>query len=211
MRKIQPVLAAIALLGLLGVNDLSAQAGLKGGVNFSTLSQKGAGLVSFSWGSLTGFTLGGFYEFDINEVVSVQPELLYAKKGGELEGTLLGILGSKSLSIHYLEIPVLLKLKFPTRAGIGPHVFVGPYGAVKLSDQGELKVLGVELEEEVIGIKGSDFGFTFGGGFDFPMDRLTVTFDLRYDLGLTNVAEPLLGVENEMKTRSFMIMAGVGF
>jgi hypothetical protein len=211
MRKIQAAGIAGLLLCLLCVNELSAQAGLKGGVNFSTLSQKGAGLVSLTWGSLTGFTVGGFYEFDVNEILAIQPELLYSRKGGQLEAGILGVLGSKSLAIHYLEVPVLLKLKFPTQSGIVPNVFAGPYGSLKLSVKGEIKVLGVELEEDVIGIKDSDFGFVFGGGLDFKVSNATVILDVRYDLGLVNIAEPLLGVENEIKTRSLIVMVGFGF
>jgi len=50
---------------------------LKAGINFSTLSQKGADLVSFSWGSAAGFTLGAFYTVNINEYLAFQPELYY--------------------------------------------------------------------------------------------------------------------------------------
>lgn len=196
---------------LLCAPSLPAQAGLKAGVNFSTLSEKGAGLVSISWGSATGFTVGAFYTANINENLAFQPEIYYSKKGGQLEGSVLSVLGEKSIAIHYLEVPLLFKLKFPTQASISPSVFIGPYGAVKLSDKGQIKVLGVKLEEELIGIKDTDFGFVFGGGFDFKVSNAKLILDIRYDLGLTNIARPIVGVENEMKTRSFVLMLGYGF
>ena len=211
MSKIRVFILAGGLILMQLVHPLSAQVGLKAGVNFSSLSEKGAGLVSFSWGVATGFTLGAFYAININPYLAIQPELYYSKKGGKLEGSILDILGSKSIAIHYLELPVLLKFKFPTQSRVSPSVFVGPYVSLKLSDKGEIKVLGLKLEEHLVGIKGSDFGLVFGGGIDFKVSNVLVLLDIRYDLGLVNIAEPILGIENEMKTRSLVLMAGVGF
>jgi len=211
MRKIQVLVIAGFSLFLLCVNPLSAQVGLKGGINISTLSQKGADLVSVSWEPAIGFTVGACYTIDVNEYLAFQPELYYSKKGGKLEGSILGVLASKSLAIHYLELPLLLKLKFPTQGSINPNLFVGPYVSLKLSDKGEIKVLGIELEEELIKIRGSDFGLVFGGGIDFKVRDAVVILDIRYDLGLVNVAEPVLGIENEMKNRSLILMVGYGF
>jgi hypothetical protein len=129
----------------------------------------------------------------------------------KVEGGILGLVASKSIAIHYLEVPLLLKLKFPTQSRVMPAVFVGPYASLKLSDSGKIKVLGVELEEELIGIKGSDFGLVFGGEIGFKVSGAKILLDIRYDLGLVNIAEPILGIANEMKTRSLVIMAGVGF
>jgi hypothetical protein len=182
MKKIRVLVIAGSLMALLLAYPLSAQVGLKGGVNFSTLSQKGADVVSFSWEMAAGFTVGAFYTVNISEYLALQPELYYSKKGGKLEGGILGVLASKSIAIHYLEIPLLLKLKFPTQSRINPSVFVGPYVSLKLSDKGEIKVLGLELEEELIEIKGSDYGLVFGGGVDFKVSNAMVILDIRYDL-----------------------------
>ena len=211
MRKIRVLVITGSVIYLLCAYPLSAQVGLKAGINFSTLSQKGADLVSFSWGSAAGLTLGAFYTVNINEYLAFQPELYYSKKGGKLEGGILGVLGSKSVAIHYLELPLLLKLKFPTQSRINPSLFVGPYLSLKLSDRGEIKVLGIELEEELVGIKGSDFGLVFGGGIDFHVKNAIGIIDIRYDLGLVNIAEPILGIENEMRNRSLILMVGIGF
>ena len=210
MRKIQAGLIAGFLISLLFVSDLAAQAGLKGGVNFSTLSQKGADLLSLSWGSYTGFTIGGFYTFGINNYLAFQPELYFSRKGGKLEGSIGGFMGSKSIDIDYLEIPLLMKLRFPTQSKISPSVFIGPYGAYKLSSGGTISILGFELEEGLIGITDSDFGLVFGGAIDYQVSNVTVILDIRYDLGLVNVGEPILGVENEIKTRSLILMLGFG-
>jgi hypothetical protein len=210
MRKIRVLVITGFLMFLLCAYPLSAQVGLKVGVNISTLSQKGADLVSIPWKSAVGFNVGAFYTLNINEYLAFQPELYYSKKGGKLEAGILSALASKSLAIHYLELPLLLKLKFPTQSKLSPNLFVGPYLSLKLSDKGEIKVAGIELEEEFIKIKGSDFGLVFGGGIDFKVSNVIVILDIRYDLGLVNVAEPILGIENEIKNRSFILMVGFG-
>jgi hypothetical protein len=56
----------------------------------------------------------------------------------------------------------------------------------------------------------SDFGLVFGGGIDYKVSNVTIILDIRYDLGLVNVGEPILGVENEIKTRSLVLMLGFG-
>jgi len=210
MRQIRVLGFAGLIVFLLCPHQLSAQFGMKAGVNFSTLSQKSANLVSLSWKSTTGFTLGAFYTIGINDYLAFQPELYYSKKGGQLEASVLGLLGSKSLEIHYLEVPLLLKLRFPTQSSISPSLFIGPYGAYKLSSGGKIDILGYELEEGLIGITDSDFGLVFGGGIDYKVSNVTVILDIRYDLGLVNVGEPVLGVENEIKTRSLVLMLGFG-
>ena len=211
MRKIQILIITAFLMFLLCAYPLSSQVGLKGGINISTLSQKGADLISVSWKSVTGFTVGGFYAFNVNEYFAIQPELYYTKKGGKLEESILSVLASKSLVIHYLELPILLKLKLTSQGSISPNLFVGPYVSLKLSDKGEIKALGIKLEEELIKVKSSDFGLVFGGGIDFKVSNAIVFLDIRYDLGLVNVAEPILGIENEMKNRSLILMLGFGF
>jgi hypothetical protein len=71
--------------------------------------------------------------------------------------------------------------------------------------------LGIKLEEELVKIKGSDFGLVFGEGVDFKVKNAIVILDIRYDLGLVNIAEPILGIENKMKNRSLILMVGCGF
>lgn len=211
MRKIHVLILSVLSMFLLCAYPLSAHVGLKGGINVSTLSQKGADVISISWESVIGFTAGAFYTIDINEYLAFQPELYYSKKGGELGGSILDILASKFLAIHYLELPLLLKLKFPTQDSINPSLFAGPYVSLKLSDKGKIKVLGVKLEEEWVKIKDSDFGLVFGGEIDFKVKNAIVILDIRYDLGLVNIAEPFLGIENKMKNRSLILMVGFGF
>lgn len=210
MRKFRALWLAGLVVFLLCPHQLSAQVGMKAGVNFSTLSQKGADLLSLSWESYTGFTIGGFYTVGINNYLAFQPEIYYSRKGGKLEGSIAGFLGSKSIDIDYLEIPLLLKLRFPTQSKISPSVFIGPYGAYKLSSGGTISILGYELEEGLIGITDSDFGLVFGGAIDYKVSNVSIILDIRYDLGLVNVGEPILGVENEIKTRSLIIMLGFG-
>ncbi|MGD9345532.1 MAG: hypothetical protein PVH84_06690 [Candidatus Aminicenantes bacterium] len=45
---------------------------------------------------------------------------------------------------------------------------------LKLSDKGEIKVLGIELEEGLIKVKSFDFGLIAGGGFDFRVSGAVV-------------------------------------
>lgn len=211
MQRISIVLVAFLALSLVTNQNLTAQAGIKGGINISTPSQTGSDALALKWETITGFIIGAYYRFDVNEYFSLQPELYYSRKGGELEESVGGISATKTLKIDYLELPLLAKFTIPTQGNLKPSFFAGPYGAIKLSDQGKLEIFGLGIEEGLIDVNGLDFGLIFGIGLDFGIKGGAFLLDIRYSLGLTNISDPVPLVADELKNRAFSIMLGFGF
>ncbi|MFH1219380.1 MAG: porin family protein [Candidatus Eisenbacteria bacterium] len=148
---------------------------------------------------------GGFIEIPINEMISFQPELLYAMKGakyteGDREWT---------WKLTYIEIPMLFKINIPTSGAIDPFVAAGPEVAFKVSSKVEAsdQLITIELDDE--DVKGTDLGIIIGGGIGFPMMNHRAMLEARYDLGLTTIDNSAW--EADVKNNVISVLVGVAF
>ncbi len=172
--------------------------GFKVGLNLSNITVKDED-IDFSMS--TGVVLGGFVDIGFTDVVSFQPELLYSMKGAEYDE-----MGEKlEIRIHYLEIPLLLKIGVPIEnASVKPYFLVGPALAIKVSES--IKEGGVEETEDQA--KGFDAGVVFGGGLEFGR----VSVGARYNLGFMDIDKEEAGEEgDEVKNRAISLLIGVKF
>ncbi len=93
MKKL--ILLAIALIGFTTVSTAQdIKFGVKGGVNFSTLSGNS------SLDARTGYHIGVVGQVSLVDKFAIQPEILYSAQGAD------------NLDIDYVNIPILLKYKF---------------------------------------------------------------------------------------------------
>lgn len=205
----------VTFLLLFVVSGLSAQdrvIGVKGGFNIADLD-----IEDEDTDTRTGFVGGVYGKFGINEVFSIQPEVLFSQKGAsETEaGTELEFM------FDYIEIPVLLVYSFPVEnSGFSPSLYVGPAVSFESKCEVEASEPGVSLTvdcdevenvsdgEVVIDTKGTDFGLVFGGGIDITAGSAVLVFDVRYNYGLTDILDE---GDVEVKNRAFSIMGGIGF
>ena len=174
--------------------------GVTGGVNIA----KVAGDDVDGWDSRTAPFFGGFLEFPITPLMSIQPELLYTMKGAtstDEEGC------DVTAKLDYIEIPVLLRVNIPMEGSIKPFVVAGPglgfNSTAKFECDGE--------EEDIEDIKSMDFGLIFGGGVGIPVGEGSYMISLfaRYELGLTTIDDS--EYDEDVKNRAISIGAGVGF
>jgi len=172
--------------------------------------------------SMTAFLVGGFANIQFNETFSLQPELLYIRKGGqqdlEINTTILGFFpadlsGTLKWKLDYIQIPVLLKVSIPTEGSFNPVFFAGPALSFAVSSNLGMEISGVS-EDFDIGtfVKGVDFGLVFGAGLDIDVSPSNfIVIDARYELGLTDwTDEPLLDLFS-VKNGGLQFMAGFGF
>ncbi len=120
------------LLGL--ASAASAQTGvkygLKGGFNGATFS----GTDSDGSEYKAGFAAGGFLNFGISDLISIQPELLYSQKGASVDN-FQGANGSTFKStLGYLDVPIMLRLTAGDD-GKGPFFELGPQGSFVLHNR----------------------------------------------------------------------------
>ncbi|RZJ34379.1 MAG: PorT family protein [Flavobacterium sp.] len=139
----------------------NAQAdGVKFGVKAGVQFTNFTGDVENSDGA-TGFFVGGLVDLGIAGNFHVQPELMYSQEGAD------------KASISYIRIPVMAKYYVIQ----GLSLQAGPELAFKVAAEDDFTDNAT---------KSMDFGLGIGAGYELPMGLM---FDLRYNLGLSNIAD----------------------
>ena len=215
MKKFCAVLISMAVLLALAPIGASAQVftskGIKLGLNCSTLSSN----FDIDFNSKLCYLFGGFLTFGLPGGLAFQPELLYSNKGAKYEERFDGDVAKLWIILNYLEMPLLVKYGFPMSSAsqLTPSIYAGPYGAYRLSGKAKVEFDGQTETEDINSdeMKTIDYGLVLGAGLDFPMGRGKITFDIRYALGLANLAKNQAGEDEVTKNRSFQAMIGYGF
>lgn len=97
--------------------------GIEAGGALTTITAPANGTQLFNWkGGLSG---GVFSEFALNFFLSFRPEVLYVEKGTTLKNTVFDVTVHQDIFVHYLEIPLLMKVFVPLPGDIKPNILVG--------------------------------------------------------------------------------------
>jgi len=166
--------------------------GVKGGLLFSSFKETGE-----SFKNNNGFEAGIFFGGNRAGAVGVMGEILYAKKGAK-DST-----GTFAVDLYYLEIPVLLRVNLGSankNKGAIVYVIGGPAFDINLKAQ--QNNIDVKSNYESL-----DLGIIGGAGVE--ISRFLV--EGRYNWGLRNVLKANGGTANDVKSRSFALLAGFRF
>ncbi|MEO6148878.1 MAG: porin family protein [Mucilaginibacter sp.] len=165
------IFLSIALLTA-GVISAKAQftVGAKAGVTFSKLNTD-----EFKSSSVTGYQVGAFARVGTNWFV--QPELYLGSSGGKVEAKDNSFDGKVTFTT--LNVPVLLGKSFGSE-DLNLHVVGGPIYSFILNKD---KKFGQNVNDGFDNYKSSALGYQVGAGVDVGK----ITFDLRYEGGLTKV------------------------
>jgi len=205
-----PLVVAILVAGAIVV-PARGEVGLKAGVNISGMSggikaPPESGVI-FGAGDIenqVGFFAGAFASLR-TDVFSLQPEVVVSQKGGkgafliadepgrEVQGT---------LSMTYIEVPVLFLFHPPTDVAVKPYVGAGPTTSWLLTASAESDEPDVTLNTDFI--EGFDFSFTIVGGVGIN----AILIEVRYALGLIEVFK---GDNNDLANQTFTAALGYSF
>ncbi|MEH6535231.1 MAG: porin family protein [Psychroserpens sp.] len=160
--------------------------GIKGGVNFATLTGDAGDL-----DSRTAFHIGVITEIKISEKFSFQPELLYSSQGAKDSKF------DEELKTNYLYLPLMLKYYIAD----GVSIQAGPQIGLLLSANSEF-----DGEEEDIKefLNDLDFGLNFGIGYAMNNG---LNFELRYNIGISNVDDE----SDDFEVRNGVFQLSVGY
>lgn len=192
--------------------DRNYKIGVKGGLNFSTLTV----LNVTNERALAGLNLGVFFKQKINENFSVQPELLYSSKGSEITFDLTNFHGIAKINLNYLDLPVLLVFN-PTpyfNIHIGPYFGVLIYTNIKTINEPVPDEIYYDLGAEITGknFKAFDAGMMAGVGVEIGIFNA----GMRYNFGMVDVGKTkrvfgkpygFPGAQNQLA----QLYVGVGF
>ena len=179
--------------------------GIKGGLNFIDLH--GSNTENYSdLSNLKTYHVGVYAQFGINDKVSIQPEILFSRKGFDDRAASSGSGASnpvRETRLDYIQVPVLFVYNFLDNVS----VHVGPQASllVRVKDQGEEKSI------DGAGFHSLDYGVV--GGLEARVGPARV--GARYDLGLAKIYEDPSATGRQafsnVKNGAFQVYVGVGF
>ncbi len=220
MRTLSTALVLAAFMIVAAINPAQAQdTPKKAKVSRWTIGPKvGVNLTHF-WGNdfdnddakmKVGPQFGGFFTWSNDSWFAVSGELLYSAKGSRFRiDSPFGDVKSVT-RMDYLEIPLLFRFFFVKEGAVRPHVSIGP--SVGFLVLGRSKTL-EPIESEVNNFYDSetthkfDVGLNAGGGVNIRVaDRIWINPELRYNLGLLNIAD-----NYNVRNGALTFSVGVGF
>jgi hypothetical protein len=184
MQTIKYVFYVFMLLFISSTSFAQINYGVRNGIAVTTFAPKGNlpdnNNVTFS------YTAGAFLDLPISKSWFIQPEINYVRKGRSQETSELFTSIKTDYMVHYLQVPVLLQFRdneMKDDHGYILYINAGPYTAFALDDQSK-----PSLTKMPAANKKSDWGATMGLGIQTPICGKNIRFDLRYDMGLAEIA-----------------------
>ena len=176
--------------------------GVKGGLNMSYLNVNSVLDENFR----VGYHIGVASEIPVNEMVSIQPEILYSTKGVKGDISLLGLNASSTFKLNYIDVPVMLKLNFAEFF----DVHIGPYASYLISSDistsGDLGSYEFNINENDL----EEWDFGLGAGAGVHLDNLEL--GVRYNQGLRQVGKSTASslILGDAKNSVIQIYAAIG-
>ena len=132
-----------------------------------------------------GFSYGIFMTYGFGRTFALQPELLFVMKGSKYVNGTGWDAYRETMSLEYVELPILAKAYLPVSRNFRTHVFIGPAPALNIRARVDARFAGESQQETLDNVMGVDVGLTAGAGIEVPVGGGRITFDVRYTAGLT--------------------------
>jgi hypothetical protein len=187
------MLVAVVACGAAPIVASAQGLGLKGGLAYGSVPNNG-GVYPGNLSAASGYAVG--IGISSQRAIGLGVDALYAQRG--FTSSTSG--GSRELS--YVDIPVYLQVQAPG-ASVSPFAYAGPQASFEVS----CKASGGECPD---GRSKSAYAGVIGGGLRFgAVSRFSI--EGRYVYGLTDLKASTVTEKDNYKTRSFMLLVGVGF
>lgn len=184
--------------------------GIRGGLNLSKVSSfsyrtnSGTSEQTVATEYKPGFHAGVYADIGINNLISIQPEIIYSQKGYKNDYTLLGVRRTTTVSYNYLDIPFMAKIK----TGTGFNFLAGPAVSFLMDrkvrdsgDGGSFESGDGVIDED--NFRKADIGGIVGAEYDFGKFNLGA----RYNFGLQQLDKN----DASVKARNNNILVSLGF
>ena len=167
-------------------------------LNMTTIDGDDAGDV----GNRTAFGLGVSLQHSLGNAAFFGTGLHYAMRGSKEDDA--------TLKLNYIELPLLIGYRFPTAGAVRPYVMGGGHVAFKagcnLAGESGGVSASMSCEDAGLEVKSTDFAAIGGAGLNFLVGANTFSVDLRYAMGLQDIAE-----DASIKNRGFTLGLGYMF
>jgi outer membrane protein with beta-barrel domain len=201
------ILSALALMLFGLVNAQEVKFGMKGGMNLSSWvgDTRGVGL-----SPRFGVNIGALAQIKLSENFDIQPEIFYSTQGTRFKNVYanvnnLSYKGDIKWKLSYLSIPVLFKYSADGKSFVEAGPQIGFLTSAKASTK--LTQYSPTIDQDVKNMFESvDFSLVIGVGYEITQHLIA---DLRYNIGLTNIAKTEAG--DDTKIRNSVFSLGVGY
>lgn len=191
----------VVAFSLVATNAQDIKFGAKAGLNIANLT----GDTDSSIDSRIAFHAGAVAEFLISEKFSVQPELLFSAQGAKNEYTEEGNVVKSTMKLNYLNLPIMAKYYVIK----GLSLEAGPEIGMKLSAKTKAEANGVSATVDIgDNIENIAFGLNLGAGYKLDNG---LNFNIRYNLGLSNIAKGSDNDDSSVKNSVFQVSVGYFF
>ncbi len=169
MKKVTIIIASIFCISL--TSQAQVQFGFKGGANLSSVTGSDAGSLS---STINGY-VGALVNIPVKNKFSLQAEAVYSMGGVKYGGG--EVLGG-SISTAYVNVPLLVHFN-----SNGFIIQSGPQMGLLMSASKKADKAGTtDVKDQ---LKSTNLSWVFGAGYTMPGSN--VGFNVRYNLGLSNV------------------------
>ena len=147
--------------------------------------------------SVLGAQVGVSLQAGITPRISLVSELYFFMKGGELKANNPLTSSNTTIRLYTLELPVMARVHFGRfHLNAGPSIAYNIYG----SQKNENSTSDLAFNNSAESFNRWEGGVQMGGGYTFHTKRKTIRLDVRYNYGLTNIAN-----SGEMYNRSLIL------
>lgn len=182
--------------------------GFRSGIALTTFAQTGD--LADNDPLSVAFTAGVFRAIPINPSLNLLPELNYSQRSRTGENLLAGYNQEIDYSVHYLQVPVQMQYvnsDIVRHSGAQLHLNAGPYMAYALSDKLKPDNGNSSDIESLKKDEKHDFGLSLGMGYQRPMGTNYLRLDMKYDMGLAEVANQ----PDDFRTKALSFTLGYAF
>ena len=188
---------AIALVAPAANAQLNWEVGAKGGVNFANLY--GDDVIDNA--STTAFAIGMSAMAGVNENFGVMVDALWTRKGAKDDDPT-SIFFGETLTLDYIEIPVMAAVMFPATETTRMMFFAGPAVGFNISAE----FADADVSDTIASV---DFGGVVGLGSTFNTGGANIGLDARWTFGFTSIDDT--DFDFDTKNTVFSIMGSVSF
>jgi Outer membrane protein beta-barrel domain len=196
--------------------------GIRFGTNFSTITNfaelvySGTNIPSEK--PFQGFSGGLIIGLKSTKNIKFQPEILISQQGSQIVEEM----NQYKFRINYFKVPLLFKMNFGVKK-LSYFVESGGYFGYAVSKKAEREIGGMifkdklefETKYDIFGKKDNrfDYGPVLGGGLNYKLNRGEISFNTRYEHGLSDIilysGEQTNVIQNSGRNR--VLSASIGF
>lgn len=149
---------------------------------------------SISYASKAGFSAGAAAQLRAWSFLAAQVELSFSTRGTDYN---IVTMGDGSLTMTYLEMPLLLQMSLPNSSALAPHLLLGPSFGLRLGAENSMPDgRAIDIADRVARI---DVGLLLGLGTSVRVSGAgTLLLDIRYYQGLRNFNEIAASDDDEL-------------